>query len=382
MPTAAQLYYSSNGGRWQMNEQVAPQLGHFKFRAPADGEWLFCVRTTDYRGQSIDQGQLKPELRVLVDTQKPALSIRASRWLESADGITVSWDATDKYVNPESAVIKYQVAGSTDWQTIPVPLESMGYRIPPPASGTESVWYAVPIEEARHNWSAADRYRIVGKVNVGAPANREVIVQAEISDIAGNRSISKAIVPAAAPANNSQPNPNDQTNANRPPAPQWRKDGSRIWPPNHVTQAPIGQQAPTPTSPMLSPSNPPFAEQVSPPPKIPIKQVDSTRFDLAYNPGAPTQNIVKVDLWGTADGGEIWNNFGSDTDRQSPVLVTVPSEGRYGFRIVVQSTANPRPALPVRGDAPQIWIDVNESGNFSAPIRTSRLGISDARVRR
>ncbi len=378
MPTKAQLFLSTDGDRWKLVDRVSPQRGHFQFRAPGDGEWLFCVRTIDHRGRPIDEGKPKTELRVLVDTIHPSLSISAKRFINT-NTVIVHWQARDDNIKPASIKIQYRVVGTPHWQSVLI--DRTKIRNPLIQADPVGVPYtamhgpATPDDRNHHNSTT-------GQVTLGAAAGSEVMIQAEISDVAGNRSISKAIVPPAVPAAHTHPISNEQTDRNHPTAAQWRKDGSRVWPPNQVSQTPFEQTSPTLVPTAVSRPKPSFTEQASSPTTITTKQVDSTRFDLAYNAGTATRNIVKVDLWGTADGGDTWNNYGSDTDRQSPILVTVPSAGRYGFRIVVQSSANPHPTLPQRGEAPQIWISVVESGNLSARFNTSRLGISDVQVRR
>jgi hypothetical protein len=52
-------------------------------------------------------------------------------------------------------------------------------------------------------------------------------------------------------------------------------------------------------------------------------------------------------------------NFGADADNRSPMRVTVPGAGVYGFRLVVNS-ANGAPApTPVGGDQPELVIGVD-----------------------
>jgi hypothetical protein len=51
--------------------------------------------------------------------------------------------------------------------------------------------------------------------------------------------------------------------------------------------------------------------------------------------------------------------YAEDDDQRSPLLVTVDDEGRYGFRIVVQSAGSAGAVRPQPGDSPELWIVVD-----------------------
>jgi hypothetical protein len=50
---------------------------------------------------------------------------------------------------------------------------------------------------------------------------------------------------------------------------------------------------------------------------------------------------------------------GFDTDTQSPISVTVDSEGMYGFRVVPQTVGGLAGRPPQDGDLPEIWVGVD-----------------------
>ena len=74
----------------------------------------------------------------------------------------------------------------------------------------------------------------------------------------------------------------------------------------------------------------------TPPPDTPV--IPWLRFSIQYavrilgNDG-PSSIFFYV----TTDGGLTWRLLGEDPDKKSPMLVTVPSEGTYGFATVVAS---------------------------------------------
>jgi len=69
--------------------------------------------------------------------------------------------------------------------------------------------------------------------------------------------------------------------------------------------------------------------------------------------------IAKVELWGTRDGGRTWNSFGTDPDRQSPMIVTLHEEGTYGFCVSVQNGVGLGGDPPKPGQTPDIWVTLD-----------------------
>ena len=68
---------------------------------------------------------------------------------------------------------------------------------------------------------------------------------------------------------------------------------------------------------------------------------------------------VPVELWGTRDGGKSWQSFGRDPKGQSPMLVTVPEDGIYGFRMAMQNGPGMAGRPPLPGEVPGIWIGID-----------------------
>src|SRR5687767_9022871 len=73
-PAEVRLLASGDGGKtWQfidrvdMRSQRVPYKGAFTFRAPADGEFWFAIRTANRAGQMLGDKIGSPELRVVVD---------------------------------------------------------------------------------------------------------------------------------------------------------------------------------------------------------------------------------------------------------------------------------------------------------------------------
>ena len=136
----------------------------------------------------------------------------------------------------------------------------------------------------------------------------------------------------------------------------YRESGGETSPPPlPITSAPLASSQPvnrdvTPVGITPSPNSPPT------PPKL----VGSRTFALEYDlDSANRAGVLKVELWGTRDGGKNWARYAQDDDNRSPLVVTVDEEGVYGFRIVVQTAGGAAADAPRPGDSPELWISVD-----------------------
>ena len=106
--------------------------------------------------------------------------------------------------------------------------------------------------------------------------------------------------------------------------------------------------------------DPAAASNVGPPPGVKLRWINTRVFQLDYDTRAMgSAGNVPVELWGTRDGGKSWQSFGKDPKGQSPMLVTVPEEGIYGFRMAIQNGPGMAGRPPLPGDVPGIWIGID-----------------------
>jgi hypothetical protein len=90
------------------------------------------------------------------------------------------------------------------------------------------------------------------------------------------------------------------------------------------------------------------------------RMVNSRLFELEYDvDSVGPSGIGRVELWGTRDGGKTWRSFTVDSDRRSPLLVSVDEEGIYGFRVAVANGSGMGGKTPMAGDLPDLWIAVD-----------------------
>ncbi len=111
-------------------------------------------------------------------------------------------------------------------------------------------------------------------------------------------------------------------------------------------------------------------------PEVSARMVNSRIFELEYELGGPNVS-GRVELWATRDGGKTWQCWGPDTDNRSPMIVSAPEEGVYGFRVLVSDDPR-RPSVgPAPGETPDVWIGVDwtpPTGRIAAvePIPTGQ----------
>jgi hypothetical protein len=96
-------------------------------------------------------------------------------------------------------------------------------------------------------------------------------------------------------------------------------------------------------------------------PKAPETIVSSRRIRLNYEiRDVGPSGVSRVELWCTRDG-RTWQRYSNDRPAQGPLLVQVAEEGRYGFTVAVKSGVGAGDRAPVEGDAPQLWVNVDET---------------------
>ena len=160
-----QLYVSRDLGKsWQFHSRQSTDLEEFPFFADQDGTYWFALKTLNRDRRLIPDGDIvKPELEIVVDTQKPELDFRIES--DAAGRVACRWKATDKNIRPDSLEILYQpgLPGQVDeaaWQAVDVQLADA--KIPATGIYADQVaWWPEP--------------------NI-----RQISVRLKISDSAGN----------------------------------------------------------------------------------------------------------------------------------------------------------------------------------------------------
>jgi hypothetical protein len=157
-------------------------------------------------------------------------------------------------------------------------------------------------------------------------------------------------------------------NERRQPAPQTRRDLQSMDDGPRLSQASDGIESVAPGE-AVPPGPPtgyiprPTAARRDDPPAPAAERprmVKSERFELEYDvEEVGRAGVAKVEVWGTKNNGRTWESYGIDADNRSPLTVKVDGEGRYGFRIVIESGAGLRGDPPRPGDTPDVWVGVD-----------------------
>jgi len=407
-PIRVLLYVSTNQGTtWELNAQTEPAKQQFLFRAGGDGEFWFILRTSLGGEPTQPRPGERPGLRVVVDTTPPRLDLLAERG--TGGQVVVRWKITEANFAPESLKIQYRVGGEQPWQTVAIDRPS----------------------------DAAPGPNYTGEATWGQPGDwQRVEVRGEATDLAGNAAVSHAqlnaslgldglsrprpapdLPPAAGASDPSQHSGLPQLNAPgkspnaRLPSSAWRavrRSSSRETSEEAETAA--APESPAPSAGSFSrdrtfsgrsaqgtdaaPVQPPSAHLIGAHREFAgpgswkdrdagpsLRVVNSLSFTLEYDFGvAEPASDEFVEFWGTRDGGRTWVSFGADTDRRSPMAVTVSEEGLYGFRAGVRRATDPRSTVPERGALPDLWVVVRSGDSQAASTSANPARVLDAQA--
>jgi hypothetical protein len=355
-PREVELHVSSDKGvTWELAGKAKPSEQKILFRAPRDGEYWFMPRTKYASGRYLPHGPPTPEMKVVVDTTPPAIDLHAQH--EEGGEVVIRWHAVDLNLKRDSFKLEYKPATvDGKWQKISVD----------------------PVEAASQEGDFSGDATVVLLIR---EQSAEIIVRAEVTDEAGNRTVKEERLP---PAKSSFATSHG-TAGDIPPempltplyprtsTPDWSAEessglfsdetGSPRTPDRPVQHDLVSARSKPPLSRLRdlpeATSEPP-AETDNPPLGVHPHLINKRQFELFYDVDAVgSSGIVQVELWITSDGGGHWASYGLDEDCRSPMQVKVNEEGLYGFRVVLETTSGLRGALPTSGDLPDIWVGVD-----------------------
>jgi hypothetical protein len=294
-----QLFVKSGDEPWAKKDSAGPASTHFSFRASRDGEYWFTVVIVDKSGTAVpaDVTHQPPGLVVVVDTVGPEIDVKES---PTAGGLpSLRCDVTDLNPDPTSVRLEYQKPDGS-WK----PLTAADERRINFTFTEESGW---PDE---NEWT--------GKVRASA------------ADLAGNSTTREF-----------------------------------IFRPRPVGAGRVENRVEKPFSPpMLSTESVQTVPRAAPAERSnasPDRQyVNSTHVSLDYHiEQQGPSGVGKVEVWMTRDAGQNWKRLCDDPDKRSPVDFDLPGEGVFGVTLVVSNGNGVGDPPPMRGDAPDLWIEVD-----------------------
>ncbi len=364
-----QLLTSRTGANdWAPLQEAKPNVQGFSYHAPEDGEYWFALRHLDRQGNPWPSAVVKPLMRIVVDTEEPEITLRGSSDVRGQ--VVIRYEARDANLQPTSLLVEVRGAGGR-WS---------------------------PLRLAKPDIAQPDR--LVGRVEWRPPTGvTRVELRGAIADRAGHRGKTEAEFDLRSAVAKAGP---EFPGASRTPFSPTRQLPSQDWPRNNQLakrQAPpqstpyaVGNQVRqgrtlaklvgdgtaqamqslrmTPLdadhAPALVESTPwpspkqdawvPAASAVD----LAERMVNSRTFDVEYDlESVGPWGVSKVELWGTQDNGRSWQSYGVDPDNRSPVRVTVPGTGVYGFRILVDGANSAGARPPQAGDEAELTVSVD-----------------------
>jgi hypothetical protein len=419
-PVQVQLFVSGDrGGRWDNWLQATPDKGQFVFRAGCDGEYWFDVRTLDRSGQVRPQGPHSPNLIVIVDTVPPKVQLMAARG--DAGQVTTTFRIDESYPKLDTLTIDYRTEPTTAWQTVPVgpkdvrsnSTEHRGEVTWYPQLNTATMEVRLRVGDLAGN-PAESHARVAsaagGNATTANTAGPPATAIAANTTSANHPNPQALVAAASTPSPSNSPTPPTASVPVTTPSPAAVKTAEPLqplgsptsrtpWPAENAV-ASAGPTAPEaavndngsiairsnpmvtqqfvvglgatpktainpftaftaarPAGPVASATQ---ADSAEPPPGVQPRWINKRVFQMTFDARqAGGSGNLPVELWGTRDGGKSWRTFGRDPKGQSPMLVTVPEDGVYGFRMSIESRPDMAGRPPLPGDKPGTWIGVD-----------------------
>jgi hypothetical protein len=370
------LFVSTDQGRtWQQVSYATPDKKFFPFFAPSDGMYWFQVCTVDQRGvrTPADLNQMEPGLKVLIDSQPPVLRITSADRV--GEDVVLSWQIQEANPDLDTLRLEYRPAGDPigQWYTVAInPLMAGQVRFHPAMPGP--IQLRMGLLDYAGNQAQASQ-TIGGPVAPGpittasAPAGPSPLPGAIPNS---NSNTSGSFAPAPAAPSNSTPSapvlPPPPSTGGELTAPPRDVPPVRETPPVQRSEPITSSAPPVASSPRsdAGTANSPVATNSTSSPELPrqelrnVQIINSTQISLDYEvPKQGPSGIRSAKLYMTRDDGRTWEELAEDKALGSSISATLPGEGQFGFRIVVESGAGLSKGPPMPGDAPELRIEVD-----------------------
>jgi hypothetical protein len=363
--SAIRLFVSEDQGEtWVRHSDGDPAMDVVTFRASKDGPYWFAIALVDKAGVQTpgDVRGIEPGLKVLVDTQKPEMQLKAIRNRAGRRGIRWTFDDSNIDTNTYRLAVRDESTGRWREYDIRHPEEKM-------------VWFDPNEAFSKLQACVKDRAgneRVIELEVIGEQFSRKDINQFAIQSRAA--SMQPSVVPVSA-----------EEPAAGPAAPSPVK--------NAVAQQPVMSREADPRSSGFDrPSDPSPAEPVARP-RMPMMSEPKTPFASSNGP-EPTlcsSNHIVVnyvveasasggrpmaELWAQQPGVQGWQLIGVDEDGRTPIEAKLPSEGAWGLKIVVREGVDPTPG-PAAGSPPEMVVEVDAT---PPQVRVAPASLNDGRV--
>jgi hypothetical protein len=369
------LFVSPDQGKsWQQNAVAGPEQAQFNFAAPADGIYWFTIAIVDQKGVRTpsDPTLGKPGLKILVDTVKPDIRLRAER---NNEDVIVNWDIQDDYAKVSTLKLEYRTTDSAAgaWSPVSIPQETSGQvKFRPAGLGAVSLRMEVQ-DEAGNIGSAASE---VGAAPTPISSLSTAAPPLSASPRDGSWSPTNTVLqpvgvvrdastpPGAAAVTAAQHDPASSTGSWGNVQPSANNGVVQVL--ASTSQRVEAPSAPPPAAPAnLFPSRGPLPA---------LQFINSNRVTLDYEVAKfGASGVGSVDLYVTRDEGRTWQRMGGEQNPTIPmpadtrgtgtvrrsITAELPGEGVYGFFLVVRSGVGLGKPPPQNGEPPQIRVEVD-----------------------
>ncbi|WP_146501720.1 hypothetical protein [Rubinisphaera italica] len=372
------LFVSVDEGR-SWNEAATQPIDHqeFQFEPTGEGEYWFSVSIRDSgRRLHPDPKKSPPGLKVVVDRQNPELQLQLTR--ESGGRVGLSWKIKDAHADVETLILEFRNTSADDWKMVYIAKAMSG----------QTAWKIQPGQLPEVRGQVFDTAGNVTQnlVVLGELPVEPKPIQKKSKPVSNIENISEPheelSLPVLQPVD--KPNPESVANDAMPLIiPKQVKVGEK-------PQAPTLPSFPSPsvepqissvpmlTAPMQTPAFEAVPQQstysmpetypyqaIIPAPINKIegvrsRHVNGHQFHIDYQvAGVGPSGVGAVELFITQDNGQQWWRYGVDADLKSPMEVSVPKDGRYGFHFRIHSGVGNAEPPPQPRQKPQIDVFVD-----------------------
>lgn len=397
-----ELLVSRDGATdWKSLGKAEANVQGFRYYTPDDGDYWFALQLFDRRGDLLQAGPLQPQLHVIVDTVQPVLSIAGS--IDVGGAIVLRYEASDRNLKSTELVIQSQTEGQA-WVDVPigrhdvhqtdrlmgrVKLAATSGAIPS-GEGGRVKFRASIADRAGHKTYTTTEVLMEGPqlLAAGSPRLDQLLGanQSNVPALNATAAQPPSTTPYSAVADfrrspeetrkayegtgkSSEGTGRGQTALDWPAYEPYRRTPAQLVATGQAKR-PAGSEENLPVQANRrnggfasgetaqgwtgkSSHSPSQADKA-------LRMVGARTFDIDYdlNSVGPW-GVAKVELWGTYNQGQTWESYSVDHDNRSPVRVTVPAEGIYGFRILVDGANGASSAPPRSGDFPEFMVRVD-----------------------
>jgi hypothetical protein len=111
------LFAQLNAGEWEYLSAAEPSAKGFNVFTSRDGVYGLTVQNVYQDGRvEPTREQLHPDIKIVIDTVPPKISIRQ---VSTADGASsIEWDIVDEHLDPKSIRLECRCDATSDWTLI------------------------------------------------------------------------------------------------------------------------------------------------------------------------------------------------------------------------------------------------------------------------